>query len=149
MYFSVLGSSIGLVFIVGSCMLVKRYMDLTAETLDTPIGGGGIVVAGGALALDGIIAIGILRTWGIINFPGLGTSWFIAIMVLTFVALYIYWISYLIREGDIKDPLMIVAVLFAGLVLTFIATSAVCFIHVIISPDSLLRLLSEYLNAEV
>lgn len=48
-------------------------------------------------------------------------------MVLALAAVYIYWISYLVEEGDIKEPLIAVAVLFAGLVWVLIATLAVYF----------------------
>lgn len=149
MFIIILGSSIGLVFIVGSCMLVKKYVDLNVEIRATPLSGGIIFAAGNVLMIDGAIAIGILRTWSIINIPGLGTFWFIAIMVMTFVALTIYWVSYLVEEGDIKEPIMFIAALFVGLVLTFVITSASYFIQIIMSPDSVLRLLSEYLNVEV
>lgn len=116
-------------FIVGSCIWVKKYVDLNVEILDKPLIGGLIFAVGLLLMVDGAIAIAVLRAWSIISVPGLGISWFIVIMVTTLVALYIYWISYLIRKGGIKEPLMIVAVVFAGLVLLLVQTKAFYYIY--------------------
>lgn len=149
MFIIILGSSIGLVFIVGSCMLVKKYIDLNVEIGDTPLSGGSITAAGVALLVDGVIVIEILRTWNIIGVPGLVTLWVASITVLTYLTLYIYWISYLIKEGDIKEPLVIVVVVFVGLVLLWVVTGVFYFTQMIMSPDNVLRLLSEYLNMEV